>query len=75
MEQLLRYFIQETNEKLSSMDDKMIQMGDKLSDLQKFKAEMMASARLTAMFVSGICGFLTLTATVFLVYYTRIGAH
>lgn len=75
MEDLLRYFIQETNEKLSSMDDKMGEMGGKLSDLQSFKAEMLATARTTALFVSGICGFITLTATVLLVYYTRIGAH
>ncbi len=75
MEELIRYFIKETNERLESLDYKMTSMGAKLSDLQKFKAEMIASARLTAFFVSGVCGFITLLATVFLVYYTRLGVH
>lgn len=75
MEELLRYFIQETNEKLAAMDEKMTDMGDKLSDLQRFKAEMTSSARITSLFVSGICGFITLISTILLVYYTRLGLH
>lgn len=63
MEQLLRYFIQETNESLASI------RAD-LSDLKKFKVEMIASARLTAFIVSAICGLITLLSSLFLVYYT-----
>lgn len=68
MEELLRYFIKETNEKLVSIEGK-------LEDLQKFKTEMMASARLTSFVVSGICGLVTLISSMMLVYYTAKSGH
>lgn len=68
MEELLRYFIQETNESLA-------QIRTDLSDLKKFKAEMVVSARLTSLIVSSICGLLTLISSWVLVYYTVRGAH
>lgn len=63
MEELLRYFIKETNESLAGIRSQ-------LDDLQKFKVEMMSSARLTSLVVSGICGFITLVSSLLLVYYT-----
>lgn len=67
MEELLRYFIQETNEKLMSIETK-------LEDLQEFKVEMMASARITSLIISSFCGLVTLLTTLVTVYYTRLGA-
>lgn len=76
MEELLKYFIRETNEKLNSIENKMSTMGDKLEDLQRFKSEMMVSSRITSLIVSGICGFLTMLASLLLVYYTaRASVH
>lgn len=68
MEELLRYFIQETKEKLVSIEDK-------LEDLQKFKIEMMSSARFTSLVVSSVCGFITLISSLLLVYYTAKTGH
>lgn len=67
MEELLRYFIQETNERLAGIERSLL-------DLQKFKIEMLASARTTSLIVSTVCGFVTLVATLLTVYYTRLGA-
>ena len=66
MEELLKYFMQETNTQL-------IEIKSQLDDLQKFKAGMVASARMTSFIVSAICGSVTLACTLALVYYTRIG--
>lgn len=63
MEELVKYYMDETNRKIAKIETK-------LDDLTKFKLEMIASARLTALIVSGICGLITLVATVALAFYT-----
>lgn len=61
-EGLWKYFMEQSNKRFDSIDDK-------LGDLTRFKIEMMASARLTALIVSGICGALTLCATCVATYF------
>jgi hypothetical protein len=63
MEELLRYFMTETNDRLERMESR-------LEDLTKFKLEMIASARLTSLIVSGICGAITLVASLFVAIKT-----
>ena len=63
MEELLKYYIQESDKRFDKIDSS-------LADLHSFKASMVSSARLTSLIVSGICGFLTLLASWALVYYS-----
>ncbi len=71
MEKLLQYFISETDKKIENLRDDI--KGDikdvrtAVEELSKFKVEMIAGARLTALIVSAICGLLTLVSTVFTV--------
>ena len=67
MEELLKYYMLETNVRLSGIEVS-------LKDLQKFKAEMLVSARITALIVSAACGFLTLLSSIGLTYFT-LRAH
>lgn len=66
--ELLKYFMAETNRQL-------LDITQRLDDLQKFKVEMIAQAtaasKTASMIVSGVCGFITLMASCLLVYYTR----
>lgn len=64
MDPLLKYFMEETNKRLDTVDDK-------LTDLTKFKVEMIASARLTSFIVSGLCGLITMIATMWMSYKTH----
>ncbi len=61
MDELLKYFMTETDRRLGGIEEK-------LDDLTKFKAEMIATARLTSLMVSGVCGFITLVVTVFVTW-------
>ncbi len=64
MEKLLQYFMQETDKKFEGLSEDIQGVQAKLEDLSKFKIEMIASARLTALIVSAFCGFITLTISV-----------
>lgn len=64
MENLLQYFMKETDRKFDSIDARFDKLDDKLDDLTKFKIEMVASARLTSFLVSAVCGAITLTISV-----------
>jgi hypothetical protein len=64
MEQLFRYFIQETDKKFDELKGDIADVKEQLKDLSKFKAEMIATARTTSFIVSAICGAITLTVTV-----------
>lgn len=57
MEQLLKYFMEATNGRLDGIEAK-------LDDLTKFKIEMLATARITSLVVSAVCGFITMVVTV-----------
>lgn len=59
MDQLTEYFMNQTNDSLKDIRSQ-------LEDLRKFKIEMVASARLTSLIVSSICGLITMLATVWL---------
>ena len=57
MEELVSYFMEETNRKLDRMEAA-------LTDLQQFRVSLIAQSRLTALIVSAICGFISLLASV-----------
>lgn len=65
MEQLLSYFIEETNRKFDALHGAVSGIETKLDDLTKFKIEMVATARLTALVTSALCGLITLLVTLF----------
>jgi|GEM_PF-4930811 len=56
MEELLRYFMDETNRRLGSIEQK-------LEDLQSFKVAMLTSASVRASVISVSFGVLTLLVT------------
>jgi hypothetical protein len=66
MEELLKYYMEETNKRITSMESK-------LEDLTKFKIEMVASARTTSLVVSGLCGLITMIVSVGVAIYTGRG--
>lgn len=59
MEELLRYFMKDTNDRLDKIEAK-------IDDLSTFKIQMLATARMTSLVVSAICGFITLLVTTWL---------
>jgi hypothetical protein len=56
--------MEETNRKLDSMDEK-------LEDLQKFKMEMMISAKWVSLVVSSVCGAITLIVSAYLTHWLK----
>ena len=68
MEQLIKYFIEQSNRTFSELRSEMHTMNEKLLDLQKFKAEMMVSSKWVSFIVSGITGVIMLLISVFLNY-------
>ncbi len=66
--ELLQYFMGETNKRFDSIDEK-------LDDIHQFKVSLIAQSRLTALIVSGLCGFITLLATVALAWFTAKPPH
>ena len=70
MEKLLQYFMEETNRKFDSVSEDVKDIKDSLSDLQKFKIEMLSSARATSFIVSMVCGLVTLSISVVVAYYS-----
>ena len=60
--ELLHYFVEQTNERFKAIDEK-------LSDLTKFKIEMIVSARWVALIVSSVCGLLSLAVSVSVSFY------
>jgi hypothetical protein len=64
MEQLLKYFMQETDKKLDELKDEVSTVRHKLEDIQKFKTELLATARTTSFIVSLICGTITIAITI-----------
>lgn len=64
MEKLLQYFMTDTEKKFDSLNAKVDNVFNKIDDLTKFKIEMIASARMTALIVSALCGGITLIGTV-----------
>lgn len=71
MENLLRYFMEETNRKFQDIHESQGNINRKLDDLTQFKIEMVASARLTSFVVSGACGLLSMMISVALAIYFR----
>lgn len=69
-DELLKYFMKETDRRFQEMSGWMSKVDTKLEDLTAFKIEMIASARTTAFMVSAICGLVTLCASLALVYFT-----
>lgn len=72
-DKLLDYFMQETNrrfEELSiSLRNDIGEMKEILSDLTKFKVEMMVTARITSLVVSAACGLATMVVTLLVTHY------
>lgn len=71
MEQLLDYFMKETNKRFDTVDDQFASIASKLEDLVKFKIQMMTSTLWTSVIVSGLCGLLTMLATVWIAVKTK----
>lgn len=68
MEQLIKYFIEQSNRTISEIRSEMHAMNEKLLDLQKFKAEMMISSKWVSFIVSGVTGVIMLLISVALNY-------
>lgn len=68
MEELIRYFIEQSNRTFSEFRSEMHEMNAKLIDLQRFKAEMMVSSKWVSFIVSGITGVIMLLISMFLNY-------
>ena len=62
MDNLLKYFMGETNKRFDSIETK-------LDDLGKFKISLIAQSRLTSLIISALCGFITMAATVAMAYF------
>ena len=56
------YFATETNRRL-------IRIEQKLEDLTAFKSEMVGSAKITAIIVSSVCGFISMIASGVITYF------
>lgn len=65
MEQLLRYFMAETNKRFDEIGLRFDGVSEKIDGLQKFKIETIASARWVSLVVSGICGFITMVVSAY----------
>lgn len=61
---LFKYFVEQTNARLIGIETA-------LSDLKAFKSEMLATSRTASLIVSGLCGLLTMIATMLLTYFTQ----
>lgn len=64
MEQLIQYFMKHTDKRFDEVHEELGKLSEHLSDLTKFKIEMIASARTSAFLVSAVCGAITLISTV-----------
>lgn len=53
------------------MERSLEKLFENIEELQAFKWRILASAKMTAFLVGGVCGGVTLMASVALVYYTR----
>lgn len=60
MEKLIEYFINETNKTRDELKSEIRLIQERLNDLQKFKVEMIVSARWVSLIVSAVCGLLTM---------------
>jgi hypothetical protein len=68
-DELLKYFIEETNKKFDGVSEKLDGVHQKLEDLGKFKIEMLVSSRWIALIVSSVVGVITLVATLTVTFY------
>ncbi len=70
MERLLEYHMKHTDTRIAELrqdlNGQLDEVHRKLDDLTKFKIEMVASARMTSLIVSAICGLVTLVASAWL---------
>lgn len=66
MEELLKYFIKETDRKFDDIRSNMEGVNVKLEDLTKFKVEMLATARATSFMVSVVVGVISTAISVFI---------
>lgn len=65
MEKLLKYFIEDTSKKIDEVNSDIHEINRKLDDLMKFKIEMLASAKMTSILVSGAISLASLIITYF----------
>lgn len=72
---LLEYFIQESNKKHDELKAEITKVYGQLEDLKKFKVEMVVTARHVSIWVSGVLGLVTMIASaVVTVFVTRVMA-
>lgn len=60
---LLEHHIEETRRQLDDVKAELKNIRDRLDDLHRFKADLIASSRTVSLIVSAVCGFITLIAT------------
>lgn len=71
MDELLQYFISDTNKKHDAMEQRLGRIEDKLDDIYKFKITTIVSARFVSLVVSSICGLITMIATMIFGHYFK----
>ncbi len=63
MDNILKYHIEDTKEKLLEIKEDIEDLTATIEDLKEFKIQLVATSRLTSLIVSAICGFVTLAVS------------